>query len=38
MALDHIGRGPKAAIAQAVTDGKLVAGDIVVTNDEKVMN
>lgn len=35
MALDHIGRGPKAAISQAVTDGKLVAGDFVVTNDEK---
>lgn len=35
MALDHIGRGPKAAISQAVTDGKLVAGDLVVTNDAK---
>lgn len=35
MPLDHIGRGPKAKIAQAITDGNLVAGDIVVTNDEK---
>lgn len=35
MPLDHVGRGPKAAIAQAITDKKLTAGDIVVTNDEK---
>lgn len=35
MPLDHIGRGPKASIAQAIADGKIVAGDIVVTTDEK---
>lgn len=35
MPLDHIGRGPKAKINDAVTAGSLVAGDIVVTNDEK---
>lgn len=33
MPLKNIGRGPKAQIAQAITDGKLIAGDIVVTND-----
>lgn len=33
MALENIGRGPKAQIATAVADGKIKAGDIVVTND-----
>lgn len=31
--LKNIGRGPKDQIAQAIADGKLKAGDIVVTND-----
>lgn len=31
----NIGRGPKAEIAQAIADGKIKAGDFVVTNDEK---
>lgn len=35
MPLDHIGRGPKAKIAETVTAGTLVAGDLVVTNGEK---
>ena len=35
MALDHIGRGPKAGIAQAITENKIVAGDIVVTTGDK---
>lgn len=33
MPLKNVGRGPKAQIAQAIADGKLLAGDIVVTND-----
>lgn len=33
MPLKNIGRGPKAQIAQAIADGKLLAGDIVITND-----
>ena len=33
MPLKNVGRGPKAQIAQAIADGKLVAGDIIVTND-----
>ena len=33
MAFDHIGRGPKNQIATAVTNGDIVAGDVVVTND-----
>lgn len=33
MPLKNVGRGPKAQIAQAITDGKLIAGDVVVTND-----
>ena len=33
MALENIGRGPKAQIATAIADGKIKAGDIVVTND-----
>ena len=33
MPLQNIGRGPKDKIAQAITDGKLFAGDIVITND-----
>lgn len=33
MALENIGRGPKAQIDQAVADGKIKAGDIVVTTD-----
>ena len=35
MALDHIGRGPKNKIEEAVTNGQLGAGDIVVTTGEK---
>ena len=33
MALENIGRGPKAQIAQAITDAKIKSGDIVVTTD-----
>lgn len=33
MPLEHLGRGPKADIAQAITDGKIKAGDVIVTND-----
>lgn len=35
MILDHIGRGPKAAIPNAIEQGILDTGDIVVTNGEK---
>lgn len=35
MILDHIGRGPKAAIPSAIEKGLLDSGDIVVTNGEK---
>jgi hypothetical protein len=31
MALDHIGRGPKSAIATAISEGKIGAGDVVLT-------
>lgn len=35
MPFDHIGRGPKSEIGNAVTAGKLGSGDLVVTNDER---
>lgn len=33
MAFEHIGRGPKAQIDTAITDGKILAGDTVFTTD-----